>query len=240
MLRFYLLVIFSLHLVIYYAVKMGRWSKDESHSPEEKYALAKEVLGAVNKRGRIKVEGFGLENLPDAGGYVMYPNHQGRYDALGIITTHEKECRVVIDASRVNNPLLGNFLKLLCCKELEKDNPRQGVKLFKEVGEEITNGERYIIFPEGQHSKNRNNLQEFHTVCMSFLFKTKCPIVPVVLYDTYKPFEINSYKKVKCEVHYLEPIYPEEYGDLSKQEIADLVKERIEVKLEELKLSHNE
>ena len=33
---------------------------------------------------------YGRENIPTDSNYIMYPNHQGKYDALGIILAQEK------------------------------------------------------------------------------------------------------------------------------------------------------
>lgn len=57
--------------------------------------------------------------------------------------------------------------------------------------------------------------------------KAKAPIVPVAIIDSYKPFGINSLRKVKTQVHFLEPIYYEEYEGMRTVEIAKLVKSRI-------------
>ena len=73
---------------------------------------------------------------------------------------------------------------------------------------------------------------------MHFVFHTKCPIVPVTLYDTYKVYGVNSLKRVSCEVHYLKPIPYEEYHGLDKNELASLVKSKIQEKLDELNASH--
>ena len=60
------------------------------------------------------------------------------------------------------------------------------------------------------------------------------PIVPTVLIDSYKALNGNSFKKVEVQIHYLEPITFEEYGSMRKCEIAELVKSRIQAKLDEV------
>ena len=55
--------------------------------------------------------GYGMENLPKEGGYVMFPNHQGKYDALGIVYTHKKPCTIPVvyligDLFRCHSPIL--------------------------------------------------------------------------------------------------------------------------------------
>ena len=49
--------------------------------------MMRHCIDLMNKSGKITTEACGLENLPETGGYIMYPNHQGKYDLLGIITT---------------------------------------------------------------------------------------------------------------------------------------------------------
>lgn len=61
----------------------------------------------------------------------------------------------------------------------------------------------------------------------------KCPIVPVALIDSYKPFDENSIKKVVVQVHYLKPINYEEYKDMKSVEIAHMVREQIEKVIKE-------
>ncbi len=235
MLRFYVTIIFHLHLVIYYTIQMKRYIKNKKYNVNDRYQYGRKIVKKITKLGRITVKTFGLENLPRENGYVMYSNHQGKYDALSIIVDSERPLSVVIDKKVVNNVMLKSFLTLLNSKALDKTNFRKGIELFHQIEEEIKNGSNYLIFPEGKYTDNKNNLQEFHTGCMRFLQNTKCPVVPITLFNTYKVYGINSLKKVSCEVHYLKPIYYEEYKDLNKNEIADLIKSRIQNKLDELK-----
>ena len=51
--------------------------------------------------------------------------------------------------------------------------------------------------------------------------------MPVALVDSYKPFGLNSLRKVRTQVHFLAPIYYEEYAGMKTSEIAELVKSRI-------------
>ena len=70
--------------------------------------------------------------------------------------------------------------------------------------------------------------------------KSKAPIVPVVLIDSYKPYNSWRIGKIKTQVHYLKPILFNEYENLKTHEIAELVKSKIANKIEELKLQFTE
>ena len=56
----------------------------------------------------------------------------------------------------------------------------------------------------------------------------KAPIVPVALIDSYKVFGENSLVPVTAKVHYLEPLYYEDYKGMNSREICALVKSRIQ------------
>lgn len=80
---------------------MGHYSRHpEKYSERFRYEYNKHAIRLMNHTGRIYTQAYGAENLPKDGGYVMFANHQGKYDALGIMLTHEEPCSVVMDEAR--------------------------------------------------------------------------------------------------------------------------------------------
>ena len=109
-------------------------------------------------------------------------------------------------------------------------------KIINEVVEEVKNGGKYILFPEGSYDNHKkNSLIEFKSGCFKICLKSKVPIVPVVLIDSYKPYNSWYIGKIKTQVYYLEPIFFDEYKDLNTHEIAELVKNRIDTKIKSIK-----
>lgn len=238
MLRFIQLIVCNLPRV-YMIPKMSYMSKHpEKYSEEDCYAYARLALKRMVKSGHIETKGYGMENLPKDGGYVMFPNHQGKYDALGIMYTHEKPCSVVIDDAKSHVILTTQFINLVHGKRMFKDDLRQSVKLIKEMSEEVSAGRRFIIFPEGGYYHNHNAIGEFKPGCFKSAMRAKVPIVPVVLIDSYKVFEEWSIKKVKTQVHYLPAIYYEEYVNMSSREVSDIVHDRIKAYIDKI-VNHN-
>jgi 1-acyl-sn-glycerol-3-phosphate acyltransferase len=189
--------------------------------------MARRCISIMMHNGRIKTESTGQDRLPKEGGYVMYSNHQGKYDTLGIMYSHFRPCTVVIDAYRSKLPITDTFIDLVQGCRLDKRDMKTQMKAILEIAENVKKGRRYIIFPEGGYDNNRNDLQEFMAGSFKCAVKAKAPIVPVAIIDSYKPFGINSLRRVKTQVHFLEPIYYEEYAEMRTMEIAKLVKSRI-------------
>lgn len=92
-----------------------------------------------------------------------------------------------------------------------------------------------MLFPEGGYAKDqRNRLGTFKAGCFKIVLKSKVPIVPVAIIDSYKVFNSWQLTPVTTQVHFLEPIYYEEYKDMRTPQIADMVKERIQKKINEV------
>jgi 1-acyl-sn-glycerol-3-phosphate acyltransferase len=170
----------------------------------------------------------------------MYPNHQGKYDVYGIVSVHPNPCSFVIDKKKSNAIFVKQITDMLHAKRLDKEDVRQGLTNINEVAKEVEEVRRYILFPEGAYETERKNaLGDFKSGCFKIALKSKTPIVPVVLVDSYKVFNgfYPTEIQAKSQVHYLPPIHYEEYKDMKTKEIAELVKRRIQSKLEELAIS---
>ena len=189
----------------------------------------------MNKTGKIKTVATGLENLPKEGGYMMYPNHQGKYDVLGIMYTHKEPCSFVMDKRKSHTILVREFCDLVQAKRLEKDNPRQGITIINEVSKDVAAGKKYILFPEGGYKfNNKNKVCDFKAGSFKIALKSKAPIIPIALIDSYKVFNSFPIGPITTYVHYLKPITYEEYKDMKTTDIAALVKQRIQEKIDEV------
>lgn len=230
MLRFIYVIIMNLFRAPYIVPKMRREAEHpERYSEEERYKLAKHVIRLMKLSGKIHTKAYGAENLPKEGGYILYPNHQGKYDALGIIYTHKLPCSVVMDKAKSSSFLVKEFIDLIQGKRLEKDNVRQSLTVINEVAKEVLEGRRYILFPEGGYEFNcKNTISEFKAGSFKSAVKAKAPIVPVALIDSYKVFNSASLKPVTTQVHYLNPIFYHEYCHMKTREIAVMVQNRIQ------------
>jgi 1-acyl-sn-glycerol-3-phosphate acyltransferase len=206
----------------------------EKYTEKDCYRAGLKLVNMIKRRGRISTHVTGREHLPQQGGYIMYANHQGKYDALGILSSHAEPCTIVMDKETSESLINNLFINLIRGKRLDKKDPRQQVRIIQEISEEINQGRKYLLFPEGGYTDNQNNLQIFHNGSFKIPLMTKCPIIPVVIFDSYRAFTTNSLRRVKTQVHYLEPIYYEEYSNMKTRELCELVYDRISRKLKDI------
>lgn len=235
MVRFYYVVVMAIPAMIVYMFLMTHYAKHtEKYSEEQCYELVKKVSRLVKKKGRITTKVYGVENLPTDKGYVMYSNHQGRYDALGIFDAHELPCSVVMEKERSLDFICKQFIDVIKGKRLDKTDIRQQIQIMNEIAEEVKEGRKYLIFPEGGYDSNHNSMNEFHAGSFKCAMKAKCDIVPIVIWDSYKAFEGRSLRRVVTQVHFLKPVTPDEYKGMNTAQVCGLVKARMEEKMKSI------
>ena len=88
--RIILMVFRSLLNLPFWLIRIFQLCNIDKYDVHTRYAFLHRIIPIVIRRGRIKIHVTGLENLPKENGYVMFPNHQGLFDALAIIQTHER------------------------------------------------------------------------------------------------------------------------------------------------------
>lgn len=203
-------------------------SHTEKYTDEQQYALLKYITIRANKGGNVKIAVYGVDHLPKENGFMFFPNHQGLYDVLAVIEACPRPFAVVAKKEIGNIPFLKQVFACMKAYMLDREDVRQAMQVILHVTEEVKKGRNYLIFAEGTRSKNGNKLREFKGGSFKAATKAKCPIVPVALIDAFKPFDTNTISPVTVQVHFLEPMYYEQYKDMKTTEIASEVKRRIE------------
>jgi 1-acyl-sn-glycerol-3-phosphate acyltransferase len=229
--RFFYVIFKNLHH-IYMIPQMEYVSRHpEKYTESQMFDLDLKAIYRMTKAGHISTKSYGNYNLPDSGGYIMFPNHQGKYDALGIMMTHGSPCSVVIDIEKSNTPLVRQFINLVRGKRMDRNDSKQSIKIIREMSDEAKSGRKFIIFPEGGYENNGNTTTSFKPGAFKSATWSKSPIVPVVLIDSYKVFGEKGLKPLQTYVHYLKPLLHEEYKKMSTTEIASIVQSRIQAVL---------
>lgn len=217
----------------YFLIQVIRYSrKRDKHTDKQRHELLRSIVAHANKAGRITIEYSGTENIPEKDGFIMFPNHQGLYDVLAFLHTCEHPFSVVIKKELKNIPMLNLIFDIMRAKALDREDVKQGLKVISEVKNEVLEGKNYIIFAEGTRSKQGNNTLEFKGGSFKAAIKAKCPIVPVAIIDSFKPFDTHSIEKVTVQVHYLKPLYYEDYKDMKSTEIASYVRNVIQQEID--------
>lgn len=227
--RIIMMVLRNILLVPYMWIKLCyHASHVDKYTEEEHYKMLRFITRRANIGGNVTVDVHGQENIPEKDGFMFYPNHQGLYDVLAILDVCPRPFSVVAKKEVQNIQFLKQVIACMRAYLLDRDDVRQAMQVIIDVTREVKSGRNYLIFAEGTRSKNGNHPGEFKGGSFKAATKAQCPIVPVALIDSFKPFDTNTIAPVTVQVHFLEPLYYEEYKDMKTNQIATEVKRRIE------------
>lgn len=205
----------------------------DKYTDEQIYKMLRDIVFHANKGGRITIEAYGQENIPDEDGFMFYPNHQGLYDVLAIVDACPKPFSVVMKKEIQNIQFLKQVFACMRAYAIDREDIKQSMQVIIQVTKEVKKGRNFLIFAEGTRSKQGNKLLDFKGGSFKAATKSQCPIVPIALIDSYKSFDTSSIKPLTVQVHFLKPLYYEEYREMKSTEIAAEVKRRIEATIRE-------
>ena len=185
MVRFFYLIVISFPIIVFFVVTSHIYAHYPDKFDENQcFLLARKMVYILKKISRIETDVSGLENLPKDSGYMMISNHQGKYDALGIMYAHETPCQVVMELKKSKMIVANEYIMMVHGKRLDHTNPRQQIKTMQEVENDIKQGKKILIFPEAGYTDNRNTIQCFYPTPFKYAKRTHCPIVPIAIWDS--------------------------------------------------------
>ena len=205
-----------------------RASHVDKYTEEDMYEFLRWIDLHANKGGSVHIDVHGLENLPKKDGFVFFPNHQGLYDVLAIIDACPRPFSVVAKKEIANIPFLKQVFACMKAFMMDREDVRQAMQVIINVTKEVKNGRNYLIFAEGTRSKKGNLVGTFKGGSFKCATKARCPIVPIALIDSFKPFDTNTIRPVTVQVHFLKPLEYEDYKNMKTTEIAEAVQNQIQ------------
>lgn len=227
--RIIMMVFRNLFLVPYMWIRLCyHASHVDKYKEEQHYELLKYITHRANKGGNVTIDAYGVENIPDKNGFMFFPNHQGLFDVLAILQVCPVPFSVVAKKELTDVPFLKQVFACMKALMIDREDIKQSMQVILQVIKEVKEGRNYLIFAEGTRNKDENRPHEFKGGSFKAATKSRCPIVPVALIDSYKAFDTRSIEKMVVQVHFLEPMYYDEYKDMKTTELALEVKTRIE------------
>lgn len=202
----------------------------DRYSEAEIYAFIQDCFAVFMKAARLEVIIEGATNIPQTGGFVLYPNHQSFLDIPAVTLGCPRPIAAIMKRELAETPVVKQLAAATGSRCLDREDDRQAIKVIREVSEEVKAGKGYLVFPEGTRG-NDGALLDFKAGSFKCATKAKRPIIPVVLKGTRGALSssVKPYRRIR--VIFLDPISFEEYGKLNSHEIAAEVKRRIFARL---------
>ena len=166
----------------------------------------------ILKIAGTKVTVIGKENIPDEAA-LFIGNHRSYFDILLTSVQYDRMMGFVAKDSMKKFPSLNIWMSHIYCLFLNREDPREGMKVILQAIDYVKSGISIFIFPEGTRNKGEElSMLPFKEGSFKIATKSGCPIVPVSINNSAEIFE-NHFpllKKTHVIIEYGKPIYPKE------------------------------
>ena len=161
-----------------------------------------------------------FDKIPQ-GGYFLVMNHQSNLDVLMVLgRSHNHNLCFVMKDSLGHLPIAGKMVMNSGFIALNRDDPRDGVRMLSTATKRIKAGYPIAICPEGTRSKTPE-MNDFHVGTFKIPQKAQCPIV-IVATDGFWRYSLSSRPAtVKSVQKVIEVLDYETYKDWSTQELEE-------------------
>lgn len=214
---------------LFYARKYAK--HPEKYPLKDRYNKVKKINDNTLKHLGTSITVIGEENILNDECVCYIPNHLSNLDCMLLLATNKYPIAFVAKKEVKKMFCAGNYLGAIGGEFMDRSDLRQSLKVMQRVEKELTEKQKsWVIFAEGtRNPDNLHSLGEMHHGSFKAAMKAKAPIVPVALYGAFRV--IKKRPEHKCYpllISYLKPIRYEEYEKMTTEEMAKLVRSRIQ------------
>ena len=237
--RLALMLLKNLHVLPGAYGKLCRYAKHPENYPEQtRWDHIRYIMQQAIKAGNVDLQVEGIENLHQNTGFMLYGNHQGLFDVVAIAASCPVPLGCVYKKEINSVPLLKQIYACTKSFAMDRADARQSLQVIQAVTEEVKSGRNYLIFPEGTRSRKGNEMLPFHGGSFRCAVKANCPVVPFAFVDSFRVLDEKGSDRITVKLRYLPPIMPEAFAGMKAAQLADLVKERIQAAMDELRVEN--
>jgi len=133
----------------------------------------------------FRLRTFGVEHTEVKGGALIVANHQSYLDPPAIGARIKGKINYLAQKGLFQFKPFAKLIASLDAIPLEKNGI--GFEGIKETLKRLKNGERILIFPEGERTRNPNGeMMSFHKAVVMLATKSKVPIIPAAIAGAFE------------------------------------------------------
>ena len=165
------------------------------------------------------------EAMADPRGCILVGNHLSIFDMLTLMAVCEKPVTFIAKKELLKTPLLGKATRSIDALFLDRDDPRQAIKVMQISSEQARNGGFIGVFPEGTRNKDPENtpVADFHPGSLKVALRGEANILCFAEYGTFRYLAgPTNFKSNLIQFNFLPLIRYEEIKDKNTKELADI------------------
>jgi 1-acyl-sn-glycerol-3-phosphate acyltransferase len=149
------------------------------------FTIGKLWAWLILKTNRVKLQVEGLEKIVRNKSYVFISNHASNLDPPALCLAIPQTLRFIAKRSLAKVPIFGQALKLGRIILIDRSDNQKAVETINKAIKDLKGGISAFFFAEGTRSPD-GMLQAFKKGGIMVALKTKLPIIPITVVDSYK------------------------------------------------------
>jgi 1-acyl-sn-glycerol-3-phosphate acyltransferase len=162
---------------------------------------------------RVRLSVSGLEHVDRSGVQIFASNHSSHFDIFALSAALPVRFGWVAKKELFKIPFLGWHMKMQGYVSVDRKHRNRAIESLNRAAEQIRNGKRIAMFPEGTRSRV-GALLPFKKGLFHLCIRTGVPIVPVYIRGTYevlKP-ETITIRPGSVTMYFGDPLPTSGYG----------------------------
>lgn len=180
----------------------------------------------------FRIRMHGLTNYPPEDGFLICSNHQSTLDPVVLGVACPRPINYLARESLFEFRPFARFLKWNDTIPIDREGSALGG--VKETMKRLKRGESVMLFPEGTRTLD-GELQPLKLGFCTLARRTKSPLVPIAIAGAFEALPKTGWFPLPRPIHVVigEPICYEHYEDLTDQQMADRLFQRMKTCLDE-------
>lgn len=241
MIKWILVAIFVIPRIIYSQIVLLIMNANKKvFGIEKRYKVVRNTIRWLNVFLRVDLNVINKEIInktqQDGQGRIYVANHLNIYDVLALIIIFEKPLIFVSKKENSKVPFLNTHLKAIDTLSIDREDPRQSLKICKEAGLLVKSGKNIVIFAEGTRSKD-GRVAPFKAALKTMVHYSQSEIVLICVHNTSAPlsFHLFKYPKERVNVRVFETI-PYSFYLENRKDFNEILREQLQKQVDEFDL----
>ncbi|MHC4442229.1 MAG: lysophospholipid acyltransferase family protein [Planctomycetota bacterium] len=186
------------------------------------YRLCRIVLNYIAAL-LFKVRFYGIRHVPLTGPVLLVSNHQSFFDPPLTGIALNRGCYFMARDSLFNHPITKWLFPKINAFPVSRNTA--DIAAIKQAMRLLKKGKLLVLFPEGTRTTD-GKIQPMLPGFCGIAKKTQVPIVPVLIDGAFQAWPRTRLlpRPRRVIVEYAPPITPEEYRDLSAEELTERIR----------------
>ncbi|MEN9819566.1 MAG: hypothetical protein RL379_344 [Bacillota bacterium] len=204
-----------------------------------RYTRLRKIIHGLYKTLRIQLYVGHSEITKDKGPYFIVCNHHSMLDPFLLIYLFEHPVRFIAKKEVRKLFLFGDATASIDALFINRKSVRSQLKQLDVMKQSLIQKDtHWLVFPEAtRNTQYSNPMLPFKAGTFKQAMEAKATILPMVTYGFFRPLDPKiDWKKYPVQVDFLDKITPEMYEGKSTVEIADLVRNLMQSRSDQMRL----